>query len=63
MFITIDELYEMKDKYSREILELEMKKDVVDDLIKYAEAKQVSHEEVELEEVETECEPVVEAEL
>ena len=57
MYITIEEMYAMKDKYSKEILELEMKKAVVDEFIEFAEAKTpvVCEEEVaeETEEVET----------
>lgn len=57
MYITIEEMYELKNKYSKEILELEMKKAVVDDLIAFAEAKEPcksDEEEVEeIEEVET----------
>jgi hypothetical protein len=40
MFMTIEEMYAMKEQYSKEILELEMKKAVVDDFIRFVEAKQ-----------------------
>ena len=50
MYITLEELYDMKNRYSKEILELEMKKAVVDDLIVFAEAKAPVQEEVEEEE-------------
>lgn len=52
MYITIDELYEMKNKYSKEIIELEMKKAVIDDLIAFTEAKEVATEEDKEETVE-----------
>jgi hypothetical protein len=61
MYITIDELYEMKNKYSKEILELEMKKAVIDDLIAFAEAKEVATEEDKEESVE-DVEPEAESE-
>lgn len=55
MFITVEEMYELKEQYSKQILELEMKKSVVDEFIAIAEAKAPS-DECEVEEVETETE-------
>lgn len=40
MFITVEEMYALKEQYSKEILELEMKKSVIDDFIRIAEAKE-----------------------
>jgi hypothetical protein len=56
MYITVEELYDLKNKYIKEIIELEMKKAVVDDLISIAEAKKpvvegVCEDEEETEEV------------
>jgi hypothetical protein len=53
MFITVEEMYELKEQYSKQILELEMKKAVVDEFIAFAEAKSPI-EEVAVEETETE---------
>ena len=56
MVITLNELYELKNKYNKEIDMLEMKKDVVDDLILIAKAKEPSEvNEEEVEETETEA--------
>lgn len=41
MFLTIDELYAFKEKYEAEIAELNRKKAVVDELIAFAEAKEL----------------------
>ena len=52
MYITVEEMYALKAEYDKQILELEMKKEVVGDLIAIAEAKAtVESEEV----VETEA--------
>lgn len=52
MYITVEEMYALKAEYDKQILELEMKKAVVGDLIAIAEAKApVESEEV----VETEA--------
>ena len=57
MFMTIEEMYAMKEQYSKEILELEMKKAVVDDFIRFVEAKKpVVVEDVCDEETEVEVE-------
>ena len=55
MFITIEDLYEMKESYQKEADTLILKMAVVDDLIKVAEVKKesevetVSYDEVEVE--------------
>lgn len=54
MYITVEEMYAMKEKYEKEMLELEMKKSVVEDFIRFAEAKKPVEEATE--EVETENE-------
>ena len=41
MFLTIEELYAFKEKYEAEIAELNRKKAVVDELIAFAEAKEL----------------------
>ena len=54
MFITIEDLYEMKESYQKEVDTLILKMAVVDDLIKVAELKKesetetVSYDEVEV---------------
>ena len=41
MFLTIEELIAFKEKYEEEIKELSRKKEVVEDLIQFAKAKEV----------------------
>lgn len=41
MFITVEEMYALKASYEKAIIELEMKKSVVDEFIAIAEAKEL----------------------
>lgn len=57
MFITVEEMYALRAEYDKQILELEMKKSVVGDLIAIAEAKAPVETETENEAETEEVEP------
>jgi hypothetical protein len=59
MFITVEEMYAMREEYDKQIVELEMKKSVVNDFIALAEAKEQAKRAIE---IETETETVEQAE-
>ena len=59
MFITVEEMYAMREEYDKQIVELEMKKSVVNDFIALAEAKEQAKRATE---IETETETVEQAE-